>query len=60
MSIADNQVVQFHYTLRHGERGLSKTSAAKILRPTFMRHGNVIPGLEKSHGRKSRWVMSLK
>ncbi|MFT4573407.1 MAG: FKBP-type peptidyl-prolyl cis-trans isomerase SlyD, partial [Marinomonas primoryensis] len=47
MSIADNQVVQFHYTLRHGEE-LIETSAGKDPATYLHGHGNVIPGLEKA------------
>ena len=47
MSIADNQVVQFHYTLRHGEE-LIETSAGKDPAAYLHGHGNVIPGLEKA------------
>ena len=47
MSIADNQVVQFHYTLRHGEE-LIETSAGKDAAAYLHGHGNVIPGLEKA------------
>ncbi|AEF55975.1 FKBP-type peptidyl-prolyl cis-trans isomerase [Marinomonas posidonica] len=47
MSIADNQVVQFHYTLRHGEE-LIETSAGKEPVAYLHGHGNIIPGLEKA------------
>lgn len=47
MSIADNQVVQFNYTLRHGEE-LIETSAGKDPISYLHGHGNVIPGLEKA------------
>ena len=47
MSIADNKVVQFHYTLRSGE-ALIETSAGKDPAAYLHGHGNVIPGLEKA------------
>ncbi|SBS27398.1 FKBP-type peptidyl-prolyl cis-trans isomerase SlyD [Marinomonas spartinae] len=47
MSIADNQVVTFHYTLRHGDE-LIETSAGKDPISYLHGHSNVIPGLEKA------------
>ncbi|MDB4837324.1 peptidylprolyl isomerase [Marinomonas sp.] len=47
MSIADNHVVQFHYTLRQGEE-LLETSAGGDPVAYLHGHGNIIPGLEKA------------
>ena len=47
MSISDNTVVQFHYTLREGET-LIETSAGSDPLAYLHGAGNVIPGLEKA------------
>lgn len=52
MSIADNTVVQFHYTLREGET-LIETSAGNDPLAYLHGHGNIIPGLEKAMEGKS-------
>ncbi|GAB3479934.1 FKBP-type peptidyl-prolyl cis-trans isomerase [Marinomonas epiphytica] len=47
MSISDNQVVQFHYTLREGQ-ALIETSAGGNPVAYLHGHGNIVPGLEKA------------
>ncbi|CUB04716.1 FKBP-type peptidyl-prolyl cis-trans isomerase [Marinomonas fungiae] len=47
MSIADNTVVQFHYTLREDDT-LIETSAGNEPLAYLHGHGNIIPGLEKA------------
>ncbi|MBD5769545.1 FKBP-type peptidyl-prolyl cis-trans isomerase [Marinomonas colpomeniae] len=46
MPIAENQVVQFHYTLRQGEE-LLETSAGGEPAAYLHGHSNIVPGLEK-------------
>jgi len=54
MSMQDNQVVNFIYTLRfHGEE-LIETSAGKDPATYLHGHGNVIPVVRKSHGREKQ------
>lgn len=47
MSVSDNKVIQFHYTLREGDN-LIETSAGKEPLAYLHGHSNLIPGLEKA------------
>lgn len=47
MSITDNKVVQFHYTLREGDK-LIETSAGSDPVAYLHGHNNIIPGLQKA------------
>ncbi len=47
MSIQDNQVVSFHYTLTDGDGKVLDTSDGREPLDYLQGHGNIIPGLEK-------------
>lgn len=52
MSISDNKVVLFHYTLREGDE-LIETSAGGEALAYLHGHGSIIPGLENAMAGKS-------
>ena len=47
MSIQENQVVSFHYTLTNAEGQVLDSSEGRDPLDYLQGHGNIIPGLEK-------------